>query len=87
MSAKLPNPGIDLHRRDALRERLLRCLRAAPTPGGALRRRFGKSIQTVLADAHQCGLVVRDEAGEWWLTHSGREALKGTHEPTAASAG
>lgn len=66
---------------DHQRLQVLKCLRAAPTGGGALRRRIGKSVARVIAEMHACGLIVRDSAGEWWLTAAGREALRLAQRP------
>lgn len=67
---------------DHQRMQVLKCLRAAPTGGGALRRRIGKSVARVIAEMHSSGLIVRDCAGDWWLTAAGREALRLAHRPT-----
>lgn len=85
---KLANPEVGLDTKSHLKGRLLATLRAAPTRGGALRSRFGSRIAAVLADAHSSGLVLRDEAGDWWLTPAGREALRldNQHQQQSVSA-
>lgn len=75
MSRCVQLPGV-ARSRDEQRAALLHVLRLSPTPGGALRRRFGNRIGQAVADAHAAGLIV-SVAGDWYLTSAGRIAAKG----------
>lgn len=55
---------------------LLHVLRLSPTPGGALRERFGHSIRHVISDAYASGLITLVE-GDWYLTQAGQIAARG----------
>ena len=82
--ARLPRPG-GLQHSAVLRERVLHTLRIAPTAAGELRRRFGARIDDVLPELRADGLIVRDVAGDWWLTPAGRTAARGPASTTTTT--